>query len=697
MKLLFLFISFLLMIHLGYSQEYFVQPNGNDSGKGSINDPFKTIQKGLNVVAGLSNRKGAATIYVREGIYPVHSSLRLTERLSNLNIKAYQEEEVIFSGGLNIPVSAIQIIQLPRTKYLPKREVQFVDLKGLSINNYGQLKNVGFGRPYGPSWGEIFVNKKEMRLARWPNASMIPMGNVLDPGSIPRNGDYSKRGGVIAYDSVRINDWSKEDDVWMSGYFKWGYADDMVKISNIDTVNHTLATASPTLYGFGHSEPWQNWYGVNILAELDVSGEYYIDRNKGKLYFISKDEPLESLEFSILETPFFTINRSENVLIEGIIFETSRGHGIVMSNTTNVVVKACEFRNLGGLGIAIGKGIEPFKEHKHEGTGKTKENIIGSLQNHLYANSTYNREGGTNNKIIGCKFYQLGAGGISLGGGNRLTLAPGNNQVDNCEFFNINRIEKSYKPAITLTGVGNKVTHCEMYKLPSMAILMVGNNHLIEYNYIHNVCLEVEDQGALYYGRDPSERGTVVRYNYFENIPDKFSTSAVYSDDGSCGITVESNVFFRAGKMNILLGGGSDNTYRNNIFMNSKIGIHVDNRLQNWSKALLDNNGLFETRLKAVNYTQSPYSSAYPHLVTYFKNPSLPKNNVVEANVFLNVDKVIGGKKRWLVYRKNRIETDDIFEFENTSMQNISLSQKAFLFSKIPEFKNIPFHEIGLY
>ena len=40
-----------------------------------------------------------------------------------------------------------------------------------------------------------------------------------------------------------------------------------------------------------------------------------------------------------------------------------------------------------------------------------------------------------------------------------------------------------------------------------MAVLMHGNNHLLEYNYIHDVCNEVEDQGAFYFGRDPSEIG----------------------------------------------------------------------------------------------------------------------------------------------------------------------------------------------
>ncbi|WP_129699279.1 hypothetical protein [Parabacteroides goldsteinii] len=88
---------------------------------------------------------------------------------------------------------------------------------------------------------------------------------------------------------------------------------------------------------------------------------------------------------------------------------------------------------------------------------------------------------------------------------------------------------------------GNQIVHCEMCDSPSMAILMHGNNHLIENKYIYDVCLEVEDQGAFYYGRNPSECGTIIRNNLFTNIPDTYSTCAVYHDDGAGGLTVENN------------------------------------------------------------------------------------------------------------------------------------------------------------
>ncbi len=580
-------LFFLIIVsNAAFCQYLFVSPSGNDSAKGNKRHPFATVEKALKEIEKdrKSGNHQAVTIYLLSGVYPIRHTLKF-EGISDINIEAYQKEKVIFFGGIQIPLDKIETINASQIGSRANKKVFKVDLEALGIKDYGTIRNVGFSRPYGPSWAEIFVNTQPMHLARWPNEGMIPMGKAIDKGSIPRNGDFSDRGGILRYDSSRIDSWKNEKDAWMAGYFMWGYADDMVKIKNIDTVKKTIVTSSATLYGYGSGEPFRRWYGLNLLSELDTAGEYYINREKGILYFIPPENKIESLQFSVLEDPFLQLENTSNVSITGINFECSRGMGIAMDNTNSVTIRGCNFKNLGSLGITVGIGVAPFKEYRHEGIGTPEKGVVGSLQQHMYANTIFNREGGKNNKIISCGFYQLGAGGIILGGGDRLTLEAGNNVVENCIFHKLNRIEKSYRPAVSLTGVGNEIRHCEIYDAPSMAILMHGNNHLIEYNYIHDVCLEAEDQGAFYFGRDPSERGTVLRYNYFENIPDHFSTSAVYEDDGACGLTVTSNVFYKAGRRTVLIGGGSDNKYDNNIFIDDKIAIHVDNRLEKLVKS----------------------------------------------------------------------------------------------------------------
>jgi len=668
-------------------QVFFVSTKGDDSAKGTKEVPFATLKKALQQVVKLKNPTQPIDIFIREGTYNIQNTIQINHHVNNVRIHAYKNEKVIFSGGISLPVATI--------KKNDQNSYQ-INLKKAGITNYGNIRNVGFARPLSPSWGELFVNGKAFHLARWPNKRFIPIGKVLDAGSIPRNGDFFKRGAVFKYDSLRISQWKKSKDIWISGYFCYGYADDAVKVSKIDTLHKTITTAQPTLYGFANGADFQRWYAFNIFEELDEDKEFFIDREKGILYFVSDEKELKTLHFSMLETPFFNIENAKNIIIEGIDFKYSRGIGIAMSNTKNVIIKNCTFSNLGSLGVTIGKGIIPFKDYRHDGIGIPKSGIIGSLQQHLYANTTLNREGGEDNSIIDCKFYQLGGGGVSLGGGNRKTLTSGNNRVENCVFHDVNRIEKSYRPAVHLTGVGNKIIHCEIYNTPSMAVLMHGNNHLIVYNYIHDVVLNADDQGAFYYGRDPSERGTIIRYNYFENIPDKYSTCAIYNDDGACGLIVEGNVFYKSGMRNVLLGGGSDNTYTNNIFMNAKIGIHVDNRLQNWSARILATGGLIEKRLKDVNYHQSPYSTQYPALVSYLDNAALPKGNLVENNVFYDVEKIIDGNKDWLIFKNNLITKKDL-DFVDAKNRNFELKKTSIVYKELPNFKKIPFNKIGLY
>lgn len=646
------FIALISLFHSEGMAQYYVSVSGNNSGDGTLENPFANIERALKEIKTNGNiiDKKYKTIYIRGGEYSIRKSIILDSNLSFINIEAYKKEHVFFTGAEHIHPDSLKRIEING------KSAFYLNLKLNNIHDYGEIRSVGFSRPYGASWGEIFVNNKALHLARWPNNSMIPIGEVLETGSIPRNNDFANKGGVFKYDSLRISKWASNNDIWISGYFKWGYAEDAILIDKIDPIDKTISLAHATLYGIDYDRPFRRWYGFNILQELDQNNEFFIDKEKGELYFIVPDEEIETIEFSILDEPFFTIDQTHHINITGIHFKCARGMGITMSRTENILIKDCNFYNLGSLGISIGKGIEPFEDIRHDGIGKAKSGIIGSLQQHLYSNTIFSREAGRNNKIFNCQFYQLGAGGVSLGGGNRKTLEAGNNSVENCTFFDFNRIEKSYRPAIHITGVGNKIIKNEMFNAPSMAILLHGNNHMIENNDIHHVCLEVDDQGAIYFGRNPSERGISIQNNYFHHIPDKYSTCAVYPDDGACGLFLNNNVFYKAGRYAVLLGGGSDHIFTNNIFIDADYAIHVDNRLEHWGKNMVEPDGIFDKRLKEANTLNPPYSQAYPKLRSYFENAAHPSNNLLEDNLFFKIQDLIHGDIRYLDFQKSNLE-----------------------------------------
>jgi len=686
---------------------FYVSSSGKDSNPGSIEKPFASLEKARKEVRKILSKEKSisVTVYLRGGNYFIKNSVVFDSLDSGTGDNAvtytsYNNETVSFSGGISIPVKYATAVkdELVLNRFPPgaKNKILQVDLKKIGIKDFGRLTPRGFARPYQPAPMELFCNKRAMQLARYPNDSLIPLGKVLDAGSIPRNGDFSHRGGKFQFSIDEPNRWAQAKDIWISGFFRYGYADDAVQIADLDLKNKIISTKQETLYGFESGKNFQRWFAYNLLEEIDRPGEYYIDRTSGVLYFYGPDEELKTIEVSMLEAPLVQLKNSSFIHFKGINFECSRGMGIYIEKGNDNKIDSCVFRNLGIVGICVGKGIEPFAELTHEGDGEPASGKLGSVMNYMYRNTTFDREAGTSHIISNCEIYNTGAGGISLSGGDRLTLKKGNNQVVNCSIHDFNRLDRSYKAGINIDGVGNAIRHCEIFNCPGSAILLHGNDHLIEYNSIHHVVTDGDDMGAIYYGRDPSEQGNKVQYNFFHHIGnDHGLIVSVYHDDGACGMEVTGNIFYLAGMRSVLIGGGSDNVYRNNIFIESPMAFHLDNRLMGWAKANVDKDGIFQKRLEAVNYKQAPYAVAYPKLKNYFEDsPALPKRNFIENNVFVNVKQMHNGNPQWSCVGSNYFTCDESI-FVDYEHMDFSLRSRADIFKILPGFKQIPFKEIG--
>lgn len=197
-----------------------------------------------------------------------------------------------------------------------------------------------------------------------------------------------------------------------------------------------------------------------------------------------------------------------------------------------------------------------------------------------------------------------------------------------------------YRPAIALNGVGNKARHNFIHDAPHQAIAFSGNDHLIEFNRIERVCLESNDAGAIYSGRDWTWRGTIIRFNLFRDIVgfQNKGCMGVYLDDMLCGTTVFGNIFVNVTRA-AFIGGGRDNIVENNVFVDCEPAVHVDARAMGWASYNVETT--MKERLMAVPYKQPPWSEKYPQLVNILEDePAAPKGNIVRRNI------CVGG--RWL-------------------------------------------------
>jgi parallel beta-helix repeat protein len=592
MKQLLKTIIFLLIINQLAAQQFYVSKAGNDTNKGTAQKPVATLQKAKALVRDFKKAHpsytGDISITVMPGTYELTSTLSFNkDDAGNENLKviwkAASKNKVILSGGKNINGRLFKKVTNPsilaRLEKNAAENVVEVSLTKLGITNFGTHQSYGHGQPVIPAPLELYYNEDPLLLAHYPNKGAVKIGKVLDKGSVPRIGDKSNRGGLFNYTDNRQSKWVGQKDIWIQGTFNYGFADDYINIANIDTTKKEIKLASPHIYGIAHGRDFQEYIAYNILEELDSPGEWWLDNKTGMLYVwpptnsAGKTEiATANITVSILENPIVSITNATHLTIEGFTIEAGRGMGIYLEGGSNNTIAGCTVRNLGTSGIFMGQGAEAKQNNMSidDFDGTPTSGIIGSLQNYLYKNTSWNRNAGFNQTILSCDVYNTGSGGIYLSGGDKRTLTKANNIVENCKVHDFNRRNKFIWSGISVDGCGNKIRHCEIYNSDWQGIFVHGNEHVFEYNNIHHVTLNSDDTSPWYIGRDPSDRGNVVRYNYFHHIgnPNRMNMG-IYCDDSSADVFVFGNVFYKMETKHGILftNSGWDLVMKNNIII----------------------------------------------------------------------------------------------------------------------------------
>lgn len=695
--------------------ELYVSANSKKTGDGSFDNPFGCIEQAREYIrkSGMEN----IVVNIRGGRYFFKDTVRFIKEDKNTTYRAYKGENVIFDGGIVIE----KVKKVTEKKILEriieenaKDKLYEVDLS--ELNKIGEYGARGFRHPYIPAPNELFINSKPQKIASYPKSGYLPLGMVIDKGSVPMMGDFSMRGGTFSCDVDRGCKWVTAEDAYVSGFFANCYADDTIKIEKINKEDKTIKLKNPGLNGLVSKEE-HRWRIVNLLEEIGEEGEYYIDRANKKLYFFPDCDIDEALiQLSVLETPILSFIGASNIKFEGITFENARGMGVYIEGGEGITIENCEFRNLGMVAVQIGQGVTPLPDgltncHGEYDHDKIKpvamSEGIGSWHEYIYEYAAFDGNGGKNHLITGCNIHDMGSGGIMLGGGNRKKLTAANNMVYNTHIHNVNRLDLTYKGAINIWGVGNVVSHCELENLEGFAIYIHGNDHVIEYSKIHNVAKSISDGAAIYMGRDPSEVGNKIKYNFIYDIKnphsyDMYGFTAIYLDDGAIYNEVYGNYFYdvvQKGRFFFSLihwNGGGQTTVANNVVIDCYPGLDPNTYDNSYER--MHNDELFISRitaedwdLRGVNITDDVWKEHYPYLYdTYMNNynhTSLHYNNFVCSNQYHN------------------------FVDENPSHLNFKFKKNSYMLKKYAtnvndkvrgikgervDFENIDFDSIGL-
>ncbi len=649
-------------------RRFYVATNGNDEWSGTLatpnpqrtDGPFATLERARNAVRTLKQQHvEAASIVVvlRAGTYTVTDPITLTSEDSGtrgapITYQAYGDDKVTISGGRTVTrwQRVVDAAVLARLDAQAKDHVYQADLNGLGIRDFGTVKQGGLA---------LYFNGRPMTLARWPNQGFVKIVRPTGGQSFVVHGRRGDRVGKFLYEGDRPRRWKDEQNPWLHGYWFWDWSDERQPIAGIDVDRHEI-TLKPPHHRYGY-RAGQWYYALNLLSELDTPGEWYLDRQRGILYFwppssIREGEAVVSVADSLL-----TLRDVSHVTFRNIRFEYSRGTAITIRGGRQCLLEGCTLRNLGSSAVAIAGG-------EHHG-------------------------------VVGCHLEQLGSSGISLSGGNRKTLEPSGHFAHNNHIHNYGLTQRTYSRAIALYGVGNKASHNLIHDAPHQAIAFGGNDHTIEFNEIHHVCLESNDAGAIYAGRDWTMRGTVIRYNYLHDITgfQNKGCVGVYLDDMFCGTQIVGNVFFRVTRA-AFIGGGRDVTIANNIFVDCKPAIHVDARALGWAHGHSDQwirEAKEKGTLSGIRYNQPPYSTRYPRLVKILEDePAAPKGNLIERNICAGGtwDGIQSAAKPYLEIRNNFIDDDP--GFVDRAAHNFQLRPDSPAWKL--GFQRIPFEQIGL-
>ena len=650
---------------------FYVSSDGDAVARGTRFDPFPTLVAARDAVRRLKRTaglpSGGATVWVR-GEFHLTESFQLGAEDGGapgrpVVYRAWGRRPVRLNGGQRLPASAFSPADPDR---LPKEAVGNVlvaDLASLGIANTGSFPKVFRGYA---AVSELFFNDTRMQLARWPNKgwAATPVKKIIRRGSRPRSGDKTRVPGIIEYTGDRPSRWTQAKDMRLHGYWCYDWYDEALPIGSIDLKTRQITFAAPHFYGVGGGNPPdRRWRAINLLEELDVPGEFFIDREANKLY-LWPPAPLVGarIVLSVLQTPIIQITGASHLAIRGFTVENCVKTGIKVKDGESVRIEACLVRNVGESAIDV--------------------------------------NGGKGHRVAACDVHDTGARGVTIAGGDRRQLIPAGHVAENNHIWRFSRRQQTYAGAIHVQGVGNTVRHNLLHDAPHTAIFLGGNDHVVEYNTIHHVCMETDDCGAFYKGRNPSSRGNTVRYNFWHHVgsPRGHGNNAVYFDDGDGGDTVFGNVFLRCGEpangtmAAVFSHGGHDLDIHNNIFVECKRAIGASPWSNGRWKGMLKG-ATYQTRLlKEVDITKPPYTTRYPKLVGYMDYTDAPRRHRAERNVV-----VMSGQ----FYCGNYDVADSLVTnsdpgFKDINGGDFTLRSDSVVFKEIPDFQPIPFAKIGL-
>ncbi|MBP3347791.1 MAG: hypothetical protein J6L92_03450, partial [Clostridia bacterium] len=577
---------------------------------------------------------------------------------------------------------------LARLPESSRDKVRVCDLKALGIDDYGTIGRHGT---------MLVVNGDKYDYARYPNecdeVARLPMKDA-----IVFAGDGEKPWELGISDEKCLG-WKWTDDIWVYGSFFYEWTHLYMKLSEINKQTKTMKgdVNDPEYRSIAYQHEFSHYF-VNVLEELDVPGEWHLDRENGKLYVYPKNggfNTSDEIRFVVpnveCRSDVIVVDGAENVIINGLDVGRTNGAPVIVKNSKQVLLQRCRFTS--------------YSKEIDIGVGCKKCGMIASR----------------------CEYFAETA--AVVGGGNRPQLEPGNNFLQNNILFN----SKVASGMASRNGVGNVVSHNYLYNTR----FSDGQNNecIMEYNIVEGGDTETSDSGMIYVGYGGcSTGGNHYRYNYFFDFAKL--DYGIYFDDMARGMYAYGNIvvgngvnpchedkngkWWPSGGRTYNVHNGGENVFYNNISIDAgyfAFGGDITYWLfdANWNSLF---GTIYESSLDKRNEKfmgRNPTYREYVHALDQYKEDKKDPNYVIksgwaerrlrtpwcnhyENNLIVRADKpykLDHGIETATGLETNYITNEDP-GFVDEKNKNYALKPDSIVFEKIPGFVAPPFEKMGL-
>ena len=519
-------------------EDYFVSiSDGDDSNPGTLNSPFKTIQKCADTVAR------GDRCNIRQGIYRE----MITPGNDQITFSAYNDEEVIISGTEIIPNDT----WTQHSENIYKTPIQW----SLNVRRSDEIRQV--------SNNQVFVDGKMMVEARWPNIDVNNATKITNISGVREDNAKTDSATVITMQKAEYidEDLSTAGDFWVGGKINLAAGYNFIFTSG----NITAKTNNSVTVEFSDDPgSWNNrssfdteflypqeanyFYLWGKLEALDYPGEWFVDPpyNYTGTHFVNED---------FTGTLYLQLPDNSNPTVSNHTIELKkRNWAFDLRNRSFITIK-----NISIFACGI---VSNTSSHDN-----TISNIHGTYLSHFREIPPFYHSYGTqgiqlygNNNVIRDSYFAYSAG--SMIDIHSWQEENGNNLIFNNVLHDIgyegNGVGIS---AANFDGLNkNLISHNTIFT-SGLCMIDLGPGNDVTYNDAYQSHLQCTDIGTIY-GWGCDGKNSIVAYNLVhDSISEhngslnKYGAHGIYLDDDTYNYTIYRNITWNTSSPGIAMMG----------------------------------------------------------------------------------------------------------------------------------------------